>query len=261
MPYLLFAVAIASAALAAVMCAIVVRMLREERRRSDARVEALLAASGVEPFEGPARAHAADAASLLRTDEGPQPTGNSVREGLDRDAGSPVAGVEGLFAAPDTSSPWPRRLGAVGAAAALLVAAIFASGWDDRTARADPDRAAASEEAAPLELLSLTHSTAAAGLTITGLVQNPRGGAALSEVTAVALLFSADGAFIGSGRAPLDFTRLDPGSESPFVVNVPTTKRVARYRVSFRRSDGAVIAHVDKRSGGPIARTHGTGAP
>ena len=220
MQYLLIAVTIASAGIAVVMCAMVMKMLREERRRSDARVEALVAMADLPASTEP---H--------------------------------VAGVEGLFTAPESPSPWGRRLGAAALGVVLLVAAVFAFNWFGGGAVAnDTSVSAGAPAAAPLELLSLTHSPGTGALTITGLVQNPRGGAALSDVTAVALLFSPDGAFVGSGRAPLDFTRLDPGSESPFVVKVPTSKRVARYRVSFRGPDGAVIAHVDRRGSGPVAR-------
>ena len=55
------------------------------------------------------------------------------------------------------------------------------------------------------------------------------------------------GTFAGSGRAPLDFTTLDPGDESPFVVTLPNAAGVGRYRVSFRTEDGAV-RHVDRRA-------------
>jgi hypothetical protein len=106
----------------------------------------------------------------------------------------------------------------------------------------------------PLELLSLHHTQQSESLTVTGLVQNPRGGTPMSKVFATAFVFAADGTFLASGRAPLDFTTLAPGDESPFVVTVPVKGEVARYRIGFRGEDGRVIAHVDRRTGGTLAR-------
>jgi hypothetical protein len=84
-------------------------------------------------------------------------------------------------------------------------------------------------------------------LTIAGLVRNPRAGEQARRVTAVILAFNRSGAFVNSARAPLDFTTLAPGDESPFVVTVPSAADVGRYRVSFR-TDAGVIRHVDRRS-------------
>ena len=233
MQYMLIAVTALSAVVAMVMCGIVVRMLRDERRRSDARVEALLEMAGEAAAEAPLQ-----------------------QEDLELNPAAPVIAVPGLFAEPDTASPWGRRLGAATACGAVLVAGILAlSSWEGRR---DIEEAASvpagTLSSAPLELLSLAHTAQADALTITGVVQNPRGGAALPSVTAVAFLFGQDGGFISSGRAPLDITRLEPGSESPFVVQLPIATGVARYRVSFRGADGAVIAHVDRRSAGPLAQ-------
>ena len=80
-----------------------------------------------------------------------------------------------------------------------------------------------------------------------------RSGAPLSRVTVTAYTFDDKGAFLASGRALIDVTALAPGDESPFVVTVPVTETVARYRIGFRGEDGRVIAHVDKRQQAPIA--------
>ena len=108
-------------------------------------------------------------------------------------------------------------------------------------------------EPLPLELLSLRHLQQAQTLTVTGLVQNPRAGAPLSGIVATAFVFGPDGTFLSSSRAPLDFTTLGPGDESPFVVTVPVTGAVSRYRIGFRAEDGRVIAHVDKRAPDAVA--------
>jgi hypothetical protein len=48
-------------------------------------------------------------------------------------------------------------------------------------------------------------------------------------------------------RAPLDFRLLGPGDESPFQVAVPSPGPISRYRISFRRNEGGVVPHVDRR--------------
>jgi hypothetical protein len=103
-------------------------------------------------------------------------------------------------------------------------------------------------------LLSLRHLQESDRLVISGVVQNPRNGAPLTRVVATAFLFGANGAFLTSSRAPLDFTTLAPGVESPFVVNVPVTGTVTRYRIGFRTEDGRVISHVDKRGPDALAQ-------
>ncbi len=114
-------------------------------------------------------------------------------------------------------------------------------------------RPASAQTAGLLELLSLKQTQGTDALTITGLVQNPRDGAVLSNVKATALLFAADGTFLASGGAALDFTVLRPGDESGFVINVPVTGTVARYRVGFRGEDGHVIGHIDRRTASTMA--------
>ena len=250
MHYMLIALTLGSAAVAVVMCALVVKMLREERRRSDARVEALLAMAGEPPRVVPDEARAAG--SIESFTAAPTHPREVQHDDLELNPVAPVIGIQGLFAERETASPWGRRLVVTAACAAVLVAATAALNWS-RTAPDTPG-VTGTTSAAPLELLSLRHTADARSLTITGLVQNPRGGASFSAVTAVALLFAGDGSFISSGRAPLDFTRLEPGQESPFVVQVPITAAVARYRVSFRAGNGGVIAHVDRRNAGPLAK-------
>jgi hypothetical protein len=102
--------------------------------------------------------------------------------------------------------------------------------------------------ARPLELLSLRHAVDADGsFTVTGLVQNPFDGRVVRRAVAVVYLFDRDGNYFASGKASLDFTSLQPGDESPFVVHVANVSRVSRYRVGFRSEEGGVITHVDRR--------------
>jgi hypothetical protein len=105
----------------------------------------------------------------------------------------------------------------------------------------------------PLELVSLRHERQRAGLAITGLVRNPVSGAAVERLAAVVFLFDQQGAFVTSARADVDFTKLAPGDESPFVITLNAPSNVARYRVSFR-NDAGVVPHVDRRGQEPIAR-------
>jgi hypothetical protein len=146
-------------------------------------------------------------------------------------------------------------LGLVLASVILFALAANTSNAPARSAaagRATP-AAATAAPAAGLELISLRDSRQADSLTITGLVRNPSLGAPLDRITVTAYTFDEKGSFLASGRALIDVTALAPGDESPFVVSVPVTETVARYRIGFRGEDGRVIAHVDKRQQGPIA--------
>jgi hypothetical protein len=217
--------------MAAALSVIVWRMLRDERARSEARVTAL-AAIAAPP---------------------------AARQNSDLPLRQAPATVGTMFVEPDQASPWGHRLGVM-AALGLVVASVvlfaLAAGGTKTSARAaaDPNAAAkASVPAAGLELLSLRDSRQADSLTITGLVHNPRGGSPLTRVTVTAYTFDDTGSFLASGRALIDVTAFAPGDESPFVVTVPVTGTVARYRIGFRAEDGSVIAHIDKRHQAPLA--------
>jgi hypothetical protein len=167
-----------------------------------------------------------------------------------------------LFAERDVPSPWGHRfavmlgLGLVVASAILFSLAASArrgGGAPAATHALTAGVQPAAATAGGLELLSLRDTRQPGSLTITGLVQNPRGSAALSRVTVTAYAFDDKGSFLASGRAPIDVAALAPGDESPFVVSIPVTETVARYRIGFRGEDGRVIAHIDKRQQAPVA--------
>ena len=154
-----------------------------------------------------------------------------------------------------------RRWLAVAAVALLMacgIGAVYAISRPAVEASNPPSESTATRigDARPLELLSLRHSTDPDGaFTVTGLVQNPYGGHAVHKVVAVVYLFDRDGNYFAGGKAALDFTALQPGDESPFVVHVPNVSRVSRYRVGFRSEDGGVVAHIDRRGQLPGSTT------
>jgi hypothetical protein len=263
MDTLLMAVTAISLALAVGMALVVVKLVADDRKRSEARVAALTALSAPAvprpqrtAASTPAAASAA-AAPIART--APRVRSQPSLDDLEIRRDEPVpAGVGDLFAVKDQPSPWGRRAVVVGALAAVLAVVGFgAARWSRSDALPAPAdaavRAPSSSEPMPLELLSLRHLQQPKSLTVTGLVQNPRAAAPLSNVVATAFLFGPDGMFLASSRAPLDFTTLGPGDESPFVVTVPVSGVVSRYRIGFRAQDGRVIAHVDKRAPDAVA--------
>jgi hypothetical protein len=229
MDAVLVSIAALSLILAIAMGVILFNVLREERQRSDARVALLLATAGtMEP--GPAQESESAAADVPLNDD--------------------AASRDELFAAREERSPWTRRL----AVAAVFAGCVAAGAYAVLPRGSASVAAPAGATAAPLELLTLGHSQESDSLTITGLVHNPRNGVPLKHIVATAVLFGEGGGFLTSGRANLDFTTLGPGDDSPFVIRVPVTGVVTRYRVGFRSADGAVISHVDRRADSTSAR-------
>ena len=210
----LLALALASLAAAAGFGVIAWRARGEERRRSAARVAILAAA-----IDG------SDVAT---------PAGATAR---------PVA-VPSMFGAAPGGAAGGRPLVRNTIVAALAVALVIIVAMANRN-HAEPMEATA--DAAPLELVSMRHTRDGSTLTVSGLVRNPRAGAPLTRIAAVVFAFDRSGGFIASGRAPLDFTTLEPGDESAFVVAVPDVADVGRYRVSFRTEAG-VLRHIDRRA-------------
>ena len=245
----LIGVTLLSMTMAAGLSVIVWRMLRVERRRSDARVMALAELAAHEPA-----AHVAHRERLV------PPPARAVTPAPDLTLRDTAVAAPLIFAEPErSSSPWGTRI-TVMSGLGLVLAALVLFGLTararsaDRTGGQSTRPAAIAAPAAPgLELLSLHDTRQPGTLTITGLVQNPRDGAMLTRVSVTAFAFDESGAFLASGRALLDITALAPGDESPFVVTVPVAENVARYRIGFRGDDGRVVAHVDRRQQGAVA--------
>jgi hypothetical protein len=250
---ILLVLTVVSLAAAVVLGAAAWRLSREARVRSAARIAALAAA-----------ADADDAAESPRM----------MRPG---DFVAPAAPVSSVAAVAPLAAPWaPARATAplgdsflggslaapsgagqrgLAIAAAVLFVTILAGGYHMVFGGgASSATAPASVGAdASLELVSLRHERQGAGLAITGLVRNPVSGRAVEKLAAVVFLFDQQGAFVKSSRADVDFTKLAPGDESPFVITLDAPSNVARYRVSFR-NDAGVVPHIDRRGQEPIAR-------
>jgi len=273
----LVTVTVLSMGMAAALSVIVWWLLREERRRSEARIAALQAAARAPIFAAPA----ATVATPASTAAPGSPAGNAppkakpapviavfrrqpwvtdasadlpLRADQAPAASAPIADGP-MFVEPVRTPAWGNRLGIM--AAIVLVGAsalLFAMTASKARATAAAGTALAqSPTEAGLELISLHDAHANGTLTITGMVRNPRSASLLTRVTVTAYTFDDKGAFLASGRALLDVTSLAPGDDSPFVVTVPVTDAVARYRIGFRGEDGRVIGHVDHRQQGPMA--------
>ncbi len=286
METILIVVTALALAMAAGMAVVVVTMLRHQRARSDARIEALSALAAAEPtapeplresthFSAEQIAQWRDARPSRESNSSLEPaypapriiaepiaihetTAATIDEVDDFEIRPSVAGVADLFAEPERPSPWVNRLVAIGCFAAIVAAiGIGLTTFGSRTAPSAETTSAppaAKAAVAPLELLSLRHTQEPDRIVITGLVQNPRTAAPIAHVAATVFVFGADGTLLSSNQAPLDYTTLTPGSESQFVVSVPVSGQVSRYRVGFRTEDGQVLPHVDKRGPDALAQ-------
>lgn len=210
----MFTITLLSLAMALSLSVVVWRMVRDDRRRREARVHAL-SDLAVRPD-----LHAVSAARALS------------------------------LAPPVQPSAWGARA-AIMAGLALALAAVVLMMLTAQTrasiTSASPAAIDASAAPAPLELLSLRDAREGGTLTIAGLIENPRGASVLRGVRVTADVFDASGSLLASGAAPIDVKALDAGDRSPFVLSIATTGTVARYRISFRNGDGRVIEHVDHR--------------
>jgi hypothetical protein len=233
---ILVVITLVSLIVAVTMSVVASRLVREERRRSDARVAALATEIHIEE----------PAQSVIAS-----PAGKS-----DLPLGQDNAGAD-LFAPALQVSGRSRlpvfvMLGALIVGGVAAVAVVFSgSGPASAASRSHTEAGSASSAiragGAPLELIALGHERDGDGLTVRGVLRNPPAGVQVRQLTATVLLFNHDGGFVGSGRAPVRATTLEPGAETTFVVTVPAVDGVERYRVSFR-TDDHVVPHVDARS-------------
>jgi hypothetical protein len=248
-------VTLVSLGLAVSMSVVAWRLLHEERRRAAARVETLAtlaAADDPEPVP------------VLLTAAAPLPApAPRAADGWDAEFRRPDTLIErpvAMFDAVDEPGAPGRRwlaLSAVGLLIGLGVGTLYALRMPDLVSapaeRAEP-AIPSGRTAQPIELLSLLHSVNEAGaFTVTGFVQNPASAASLRGVGVVVYLFDQQGNHVATGRGLLDAATLEPGAQAGFAVEIPNTLNVSRFRVGFRSQNGAVVAHVDKRSARPTA--------
>lgn len=247
----LLLVTLISMLLAVVMSAIAWRVSRDERRRTDARIDSLAADihDAVEQAAVAAQPMPRRVVAGLRGETAPI---RSIRPAM--------ATSSDLFAVSDPASAGSRSIVVVGVglfvfATVAALAVVFSSGW--RATALPPATAPAATHAAtatppnatrqaPLELVALGQERDGDHLIVRGVIRNPSNGTRVDRLVAVAFLFDRDGGFLTSGRATIDNATLVAGGESAFLVNVPGAANVARYRVSFR-TETAVVPHLDKR--------------
>ena len=267
----LVVVTLASLGFALVLLTLNWRLLREERRRSAARVEALLEAVSTLPAQVPMPVHvplqvapvsprhesepsvpvaaaaveepAASATLQFGRNTATESGVTSARE-LFQEAAAPASGIGRLTV--------PVSLGVV--IVGLILAGLLT--WNRGPAKPAVTPAvpvaAGTAIPIPLELISLRHERTGNGLSITGLVRNPASGGRVADVNVVVFLFDRNGAFVTSAKGPLDFRTLAPGDESPFTVSMDKIGAIGRYRVSFRAED-KVVPHVDRRQNPVVA--------
>lgn len=246
MDIILLAVTVVSLIVALVMSVTAARLMRDEKKRSAARVAALsLAAAEDDSPRNDARLAKA-----------PWSSPRSVAAQV-----SPVAPV--ALVAPVMLSHASGFLGAASveredggrqrslAFAAVILFLVLSGGLVWLMSGPRGTTAVAMGPNAPLELVSLSHQRQDKTLAVSGLVRNPVAGQAVEKLSAVVFLFDRKGTFVASSRANVDFLKLGAGDESPFVVSIDAPPTVARYRVSFRTDEG-VVPHIDRR-GAPAA--------
>lgn len=234
-PYVV--VALASLIVAAVMSGVAWRVVREERRRSEARVRALAAAIASEKGSGVFFASGAEQDS------------RPLFHVPDLELRPPAAAPGALFAVtdrpPSSRAPAAIALGVFAVASAAALAVALSAG--SRTAPPAPAASAAAVAEAPIELVALGHDRDGDRLTVRGVVRNPRGAAAVNQLAAVVFVFNHDGGFVASARGAVDAPVLATDAESTFIVQVTGITDIGRYRVSFR-TDDRIVPHVDRRT-------------
>jgi hypothetical protein len=213
------------------------RVIREERRRSDARVAALIAEldrtrgtnAGL-PSQPRSRALDTRCGSDVSDNDPARPDPPPVTE--------PRAPLLGAVAGP---SGWDRPILAAVAAGLVVVAVVTIA-----MGPADDALPVMSEQSTPVELLSLAHARQGQYLAISGAVRNPTDGMEHGRLSVMATVFDEDGTQIGTGQTPLPVRALAPGTETPFTISMPDADRINRYRISFAQ-DQTRVPHIDRR--------------
>jgi hypothetical protein len=228
------------------------RLAREDRRRAAARAAALAVATGLSRASAGGRREPEAARSPWAPGSGARLSAGPSAPRLAEPTAAPSDEASGrLFGGTGaTSEGVGRQRGLAVAAGALFVVLSLGLVWMMAAPRGTTPRAMGPNN--PLELISLRHDRQGSKLEVSGLVRNPASANPVEHLTAVVFLFDPAGAFVASARAPIDFTKLAAGEESPFVVTLDAPADVSRYRVSFRTDEG-IVPHVDRRGAPPVA--------
>ena len=265
MDVVLATVTVISLTMAFAMGVVTWRLIREERRRSDARVATLMAelerprGRSVGPVERTVP-RARNVAPPVRSAELSPPRGQTglttPTAGPMRAAGTAVAPLvpvpqspTGLFT---TMTRSPTSLGPFLATVAVAVVVLAAGSFAVLSGGAPADPAAGTPE--PVELLSLAHAKEGEYLAITGSIRNPSGGIERGQLSVTATVFDRDGTVVGTGQTPLPVAVLPAGSETPFSISLPDADQINRYRISFMQGQTSV-PHVDRRRPSNQARS------
>ena len=284
MEFTLIAVTLLSLFLAISMGVVVWRLVREERRRSAARLAALAAelrrGRGAAGNEGPGAGFEPPPPPRAGSSAHPEPAGAGAGGGPRRrgsQAAGPVGADRPRTRNPTCSSRSRRRIPAPRPTRSRAAACSprrsnppppAGDGW--RPSRARPSwcsppwppcsccrsRAPATdgEDAAPdggrppLDLIALDHAAEGPFLDIRGAVRNPPRAPGAERLSVVATAFDAAGTLVATRRAPVEIPSLPPGADSPFTVRL-LAAGVSRYRISFLLDD-ATVPHVDRRPAG-----------
>jgi hypothetical protein len=242
-------VATLTSTLAIGLTIVLLRLMRQDRQRSEARVLALVTLAA-----NPARA-AFDAPPVrLERRAAAGRIEPAAQKPLRRAAAVDAPAIE----TPELFEPAVPRAAShllyIGIGAAIMVTLIaIGFRWSLSSAQAPTTETSAAvtapaAAAQPLSLVSLRHEQSSDGtLVISGVVANPAGSVTRDRIFAAAALVGAGGELIATARAPLDFTSLAAGEESPFVVRISGAGNVARYRIGFRDAAGNAVAHIDRR--------------
>lgn len=230
MPFALGIVTVLALLMTVGMGVVTWRLVREERRRSAARLSVLTAELARHDMQD--------------MDEQPRQPSSSRSEGGGGTAASSHARTDLFQTRIDETEGWTRRLAGFGIAGVVLVAIISAAVLTFPGSRGDP---ALEDAQVPVELLALTHEHHDGMLAISGTVRNPGDGPAERRLTVMALALDRDGTVVATGRASLEPTGLPTGTESTFAVSLPAD-HATRYRISFQ-FENMTVPHLDRRAG------------
>ena len=207
------------------------RLVRENRRRAEARIGRLAAEIGTVPVE------------LL------------YQEGDDTPRSGRVVELFSQNQAEEERAP-SRSLTIVGSGLAISAVAltfIFLASRSgvskDLNQNQDVSQQQDTVENTAIELVALTSERNAGGILVNGMVRSPEAAMDIRDLNAVVSLIDSSGEVVGSERALISNSgELAPGHEVPFTVRLGDVSKAARYKVSFQ-SGHHVIPHVDKRHG------------